>query len=122
MEIFKRLIALENDAADFGFRWENPQQIIDQIRSELDEISVHLHDQDKTKLKEEIGDLMHAVFSLCIFCQLNPQSTLEESAEKFQIRFNAVKKIAAEYGLTSLNGKSFEELMFFWEKAKNNNP
>lgn len=118
MDIFKKLTTLENNATDFGFRWENPQQIITQIRSEIDEIMVHLQDKDKNKLEEEIGDLMHAVFSLSIFCQLNPQSTLEKSVNKFERRFNAVKQIAAEKGLTSLNGKSFDELMYFWEKAK----
>lgn len=118
MDIFKRLTLLENEAADFGFKWVKAQQIITQIESEISEVKVHLNDQNKTKLQEEIGDLLHAVFSLCVFCQLDPLQTLEKSVVKFESRFQAVKSLAREQGLSSLNGKSFDDLMSYWDQAK----
>lgn len=119
MNIFNKLISLENEAVSFGFKWETPQQIHAQITSELSEIEVHIHDHDQKKLQEEIGDLLHAVFSLVVFCKFDPQTTLEMSVNKFERRFNLVKQFAAEQGLTSLNGKQFDELMQFWNQAKN---
>jgi|SRR5579862_542373 len=118
MTIFDKLTRLENEAADFGFKWETVDQIKAQIMSELTEIDAHLNDQVKTKLQEETGDLLHAAFSLCIFLKLDPTITLEKSINKFERRFNAVKQIAKQQGLTSLNGKTFDELMNFWNKAK----
>lgn len=114
----KKLTALEKQAAEFGFKWDNTEQIMAQIHSECDEIDVHLKDSDQTLLQEEIGDLLHAVFSLCVFCQFDPQQTLEKSVNKFERRFNAVKKLAHEKGLQNLNGLNFKELMQLWDQAK----
>ncbi len=118
MNIFKKLIVLENEATDFGFKWERPHQIKQQIISELDEIEVHLHDHDRQKLQEEIGDLLHAAFSLTIFCGFDAEETLQMSLNKFERRLTAVKAIAAEREFATLEGKSFNELMQIWEQAK----
>ena len=118
MDVFKKITQLEKAASDFGFRWEKPGQVLDQIRSEVNEVSVHLQDVNKAKLQEEMGDLMHAVFSLCVFCQLDVKETLEKSIDKFERRFNAVKQVTQEQGLTSLQGQPFAVLMDFWDQAK----
>lgn len=118
MNILKKLTALEHEASHIGFKWEAAEQIVSQIQSELSEIDVHLKDGNKEKLQEEIGDLLHAVFSLCVFCQFEPEQTLEYSVDKFERRFKAVKKLAAEQGLTTLQGLPFSQLMEFWDQAK----
>lgn len=118
MNTLDKMTALEMEAADFGFKWETAAQIKEQILSELKEVEVHLHDNDKVKLQEEIGDLLHAVLSLTIFCDLDPQQTLQNAVDKFEKRFTSVKKLAYEKGLTDLNGKSFDELMALWDLAK----
>jgi uncharacterized protein YabN with tetrapyrrole methylase and pyrophosphatase domain len=118
MDILKKLTQLENQAANFGFRWETAAQIMAQIRSEATEVDVHLNDNDVTKLQEEIGDLLHAVFSLCVFCKLDPEETLANSVNKFERRFKLVQELALEQGLGTLQGKSFNELMALWDKAK----
>jgi uncharacterized protein YabN with tetrapyrrole methylase and pyrophosphatase domain len=118
MNIFKKLTSLEIEASNFGFKWETPDQIIEQIQSEISEICVHLKDGDQNKLQEEIGDLLHAVFSLCVFKQFNPQETLTNSVEKFERRFKAMQQLAIKNGLSTLQGKSFDDLMTYWNKAK----
>jgi uncharacterized protein YabN with tetrapyrrole methylase and pyrophosphatase domain len=122
MNLLEKITALEEEAARFGFKWENPYQIMDQIQSECLEINAHLKDStnnaDRTQLQEEIGDLLHAVFSLCVFCQCDPQETLEKAVEKFERRLKAVKQIAMEKGLETLKDYSFNDLMVFWEQAK----
>lgn len=122
MPLLEKMTRLEKEAEDFGFKWENANQIMAQIRSECDEIEVHLNDpasdSEKIKLQEEIGDLLHAVFSLCLFCQLSPKATFEKTLTKFERRLDAVKLIAKEQGLTSLEGRPFDELMDYWQKAK----
>lgn len=118
MNILDKMTALEKEADAFGFKWETAEQIKDQINSELREVDVHLLDNDKTKLQEELGDLLHAVLSLTVFCGFDPHKTVEDSVNKFEKRFNLVKQLAAEQGLKDLNGKSFSELMAFWDLAK----
>jgi uncharacterized protein YabN with tetrapyrrole methylase and pyrophosphatase domain len=122
MDLLDKVVQLENEAADFGFKWENTDQIMAQIQSECLEIDEHLNQQssqaNQEKLQEEIGDLLHAVFSLCVFCQLSPSDTLAQTVEKFERRLSAVKKIAQEQGLAELNGYPFDALMAIWDQAK----
>lgn len=121
MKILEKLTHLEKEAENFGFKWENPHQIMLQIQSECVEINEHLdatESENKVRLQEEIGDLLHAVFSLCVFCKFDPEETLTKSLDKFERRFNAVKILAQEEGLETLNDMSFDKLMWFWNKAK----
>ena len=122
MELLDKISALEEEASQFGFKWQSADQIMNQIHSECDEIKEHLdHDTSKanqTALQEEIGDLLHAVFSLCIFCKLSPKVTLGQTLTKFERRLRAVKLIAEERELINLEGLPFDELMHIWDKAK----
>ncbi len=120
MNVLEKLTKLEIEASDYGFKWETPHQIMSQRKTECAELEEHLnnHDADKSKLQEEIGDLLHAVFSLTVFCQFDAKETLESSVNKFERRFNQVKLLAQEKKLETLNGMSFDELMRFWDQAK----
>lgn len=122
MELLERVLAAELDADKFGFRWENTSQIMAQIQSECEEVNEHLENASqqitRSELQEEIGDLLHAVFSLCVYCKFNPKDTLRKTVEKFERRMNAVKTIANEQGLHQLDGLAFDDLMVFWDKAK----
>jgi len=122
MELLDKISALEEEASQFGFKWQSAAQIMEQIYSECDEIKEHL-DSDTSKvnqiaLQEEIGDLIHAVFSLCIFCKFSPRVTLGQSLTKFERRLRAVNLIAEERELINLEGLFFDELMQIWDKAK----
>lgn len=119
MAILEKIEYLEKEAATFGLQWETKEQIMTQIRDECIEIEAHLHSpEQRESLQDEIGDLLHAAFSLCVFCKFSPEITLKKSLEKFENRLNAMKDIAKERGLTDLRGKSFDELMLYWEQAK----
>ena len=122
MDLLEKIVALEHDADQFGFRWETTDQIMAQIQSECVEINEHLTNRVgenyPVELQEEIGDLLHAVFSLCVFCKLSPTDTLEKTLAKFERRLNAVKQLSHEQGLTNLTGLAFDELMSIWDKAK----
>ncbi|MCX7115270.1 MAG: nucleoside triphosphate hydrolase [Gammaproteobacteria bacterium] len=122
MELLDKIVVLEEAASNFGFRWETTEQIMAQIQSECIEINEHLvspaEQVSQLDLQEEIGDLLHAVFSLCVFCKLSPRETLSQTLAKFECRLNAVKEITQEQGLTSLEGHSFDALMEIWKKAK----
>ncbi len=118
MGILKKLSDLEKEASTFGFKWETSNQILEQIQSEISEIDAHLKDGNQKKLQEEIGDLLHAAFSLCVFSQFDVEETLLNSVNKFEHRFRAIQRLATEKGLDTLNGQSFNELMILWNKAK----
>lgn len=118
MHILNKLLQLEDEATNFGFKWDNSDQIMSQILSECAEVKVHLDDKNKEKLQEELGDLLHAIFSLCAFNKINALTTLENSVDKFERRFRAVQQLAKEQGYITLNSVAFEKLMQLWDMAK----
>ena len=120
MNLLQFVEKLEQEAAEFGFRWETSAQIMQQIQSECNEVTEHLMsvEPNRCALQEEIGDLLHAVFSLCVFCDFSPEETLKKTLEKFDKRLKMVKTITYEEQLTSLQGKPFDELMRIWNLAK----
>ena len=122
MDLLDKVVSLEENASEFGFRWETADQIMQQIQSECEEIKEHLHHElpqdNKAALQEEIGDLLHAVFSLCVFSGFSPRVTLGQSLTKFERRLRAVKLVSEEQGFSNLDGKTFDELMDIWNRAK----
>ncbi|MCE3045796.1 nucleoside triphosphate hydrolase [Legionella sp. 16cNR16C] len=120
MNLFNKLIDLELDAMQFGFRWDNARQILTQVESECVEVN-QLLDQDHGEndlLQYEIGDLLHAVLSLCVYCGYDPELTLEKSLNKFEQRFLVVKQLAKSQNLNNLDHLPFEQLMALWKEAK----
>lgn len=121
MSVFKKLIKLKIEAKEYGFYWQDHKSIIDQIKSEIIEIEALLQNNNHSNehLQEEIGDLLHAAFSLCLYCNFDPKQTLANSSSKFFHRFDKVKNIAKQEGQKNLKNKSPEELMHYWQQAKN---
>lgn len=117
--IFEKFLVLEKKSEEFGFVWGNKQQVIEQIRNECREVEeVLLENQGKERLQEEMGDLFHAIASLCYTCNLDPQETFLKSIEKYEKRFNKVVDVAKREGYSTLKGQSLELVLKFWKQAK----
>ncbi len=119
-DLIKHLEIIENQAKDYGFYWPNHKEIMKQIRSECEEVEELLADNNSSpaRLQEEIGDLMHAIFSLCVYCGFDSKITLEQALAKFEKRFVMTKSFAEEAGHKNLHGQTMEQMMEYWKKAK----
>ncbi len=116
--LLKKLEVQEIASKNFGFYWQDLEQLIAQIKSECDEVTLAHKSVDQRHLQEEIGDLMHAAASLAVFCGFDPVETIEKSIEKFQKRFDTLVSISSKAGLPHLQGQPMEVLTDYWEKAK----
>lgn len=104
---------------DQGFKWSDHVSIINQIKNETKEVSESLeNNESKQRLEEEIGDLFHAIFSLCSFLNLDPDQILTKTERKFRTRFNHMIAIAKDLGLKDLNGQSHEFMLEIWDQVK----
>lgn len=117
-DLIQQLYKLNKEAQDFGFKWPNNKMIVDQIISECQEIKESL--SNPKHMQEEIGDLLHACFSLCFFNKLDPKIVLLEAISKFSNRFTSLKNITHAEGYHDLKNQSTEELLRLWKKAKKN--
>ena len=117
-DLFNKVEKIEEEAKAFGFYWETLDQLTEQIQSECHEIKEAWQNDDKNHLEEEVGDLMLAVASLAIFCNLDPKETFHKSIQKFEKRYQNLIKLVEDDGLKNLKGNSTEVLLEYWKKAK----
>ena len=119
MNIIEKVNQLEAKANQFGFTWPDAAMILDQIRSECDEVASSMHENEsRERLQEEVGDLVHATFALCFFLGLDIESTIKSNADKLEMRLDALISIAKSKGYDSLEGETLSTKMAFWDMAK----
>lgn len=119
MSALQKLIALERKTKTIGFDWPNIDTIIDQATSECKEIRQTIElKEGQERLQEEIGDLLHAAVSLCVFMNMDVEQTLAQVNKKFGARLDALQQVAAQRGYTCLKGQPFDFLLELWEEAK----
>ena len=73
--------------------------------------------EDRAQREAEIGDLLFSLVNACRWLETDAESALRASSTRFQRRFEAMERIAAERGL------SFETLPLYdkealWQEAK----
>lgn len=117
-DIFDKMILQEKEAFDFGFYWETLDQLLDQVTSECEEIREAAISGSKNHLEEEIGDLIHAAISLCIFCGFDPHKIASQAYNKFQKRFEKLVHLANADNHQTLRGQSLDVLLKYWEMSK----
>lgn len=119
MDLFNKVISLDQAATEFGFTWEHHSQLMEQLLSECEEVNEVIdHPHLRTHLEDELGDLIFTAIALCVFCKFDPKTTLDKSLDKFQNRFTALKEIVQAEGLTTLHNQSMDVLKAFWDRAK----
>lgn len=117
MSAFKESFRLADKAVEFGFEWPKAEMILDQIRSECDEIQAEL-EGPRALLEAEVGDLMHAAVDLCRYLNMDPEGILAAANEKFDKRLNLMFEAASKDGHTDLVGHDVKILLKYWEMAK----
>jgi XTP/dITP diphosphohydrolase len=105
---------LQDKASQVGFDWENPQDVINKVKEEIEEIR-----QSRTpeELESEIGDLLFSIVNFCRFQNINAEDALRKTTNKFISRFQYIEKKLAEENL-SPRETSLEKMDRLWEEAK----
>lgn len=110
-----RAVKLQKRAARVGFDWPDVMPVFDKVREELDEVRVELEQgAPKERIEDEIGDLFFAVTNLARLSDIDSETALRRSNDKFERRFRAMEALA-DRPLTDLRLDEWETL---WERAK----
>jgi uncharacterized protein YabN with tetrapyrrole methylase and pyrophosphatase domain len=114
----KQAMEIQYESAGVGFDWPDIAGVLAKVQEELDELDTACKDEDYEHAKDELGDLLFAAFSVARFLNTNPVYCLERTTNRFQKRFDCVKQMALQEGI-SLKSCSAERLDALWEMAKN---
>ena len=115
----RNLIELEKNARAYGFEWPDPFMILDQVIDECREIREDIaYQAGSPKVQEEVGDLLHAVLSLCFHLGYDVEETIEGIHVKFSRRMSLLKDLVKKRGLKNLRGQSIDSALLIWKEVK----
>ncbi|TAK04517.1 hypothetical protein EPO44_06645 [bacterium] len=104
-------------ASRFGFDWPTAEPVWGKIQEELGELKTAASSGDKSRVREEIGDLLFSLVNLSRFFDLEAEEALSQSVDRFLKRFRHIETTIRERG-KSLTEASLEEMDLLWEEAK----
>jgi nucleoside triphosphate diphosphatase len=112
---------LGSRAAKVGFDWPNVDGLFDKLAEESRELRHEIESgassDRRTKIEEELGDLLFTVVNLARHLQVDPELALRKTSAKFRQRFAAMEQEAG--GRAQLEEMSADELETLWNRAKN---
>lgn len=113
-----RAIKLQNRAARVGFDWPETSMVVDKISEESQELLHEIENGgNRTKVKEEFGDLLFVISNLARHFKLDPEECLRDANAKFERRFRGVEAKLADQGKTA-EQSDLAEMDALWDAVK----
>lgn len=112
-----RAYEIGNRVAAVGFDWSRPEDVMEKVREEVDELAHALGHESRARAEEEMGDLLFALANLARKMGIEPESALRQANEKFTRRFEEVERRLEARG-TSVHDATLEEMENEWAKVK----
>jgi tetrapyrrole methylase family protein/MazG family protein len=106
----ERAEALQRRAAKVGFDWETPEQIVEVLRQEVEELEAAL--VDDADAVSELGDVVFTAVNLLRRLGVTGEEALRRANARFEERFRAMEAEGPLEGLT------LEEMDARWQAAK----
>ncbi len=113
----RRAFALQKKAAGAGFDWEGYEGVIEKMHEEIGELREAAERGDRIHVREEIGDILFTVVNLARALNVDCESSLERTSDKFKRRFGGMESMAAERGV-DLGSMTLEEMEALWQESK----
>lgn len=108
---------IQDKVAGIGFDWEEPQQVFEKVKEELNELQFEVKDGNQDKVESEFGDVLFSMINYARFLKVNPENALERTNKKFIKRFQYLEQKAKEIN-KELKEMTLDEMDVFWEEAK----
>ena len=107
-----KAMRMQEKTAQFGFDWDNREQVWEKVREEIEEFRDAEAEADK---EAEFGDLLFSLINYARWVGIDPETALERTNRKFRERFEYVESRAPEAGLSAMN---LEQMEVLWREAK----
>lgn len=108
---------IQDKVAGVGFDWDNDEEVLANVKEELEELSTEIDSGDLNQMEAEFGDVMFSLVNYARFLKINPETALERTNKKFIKRFNYIEE-NAEKSQRKVSELSIEEMEVLWQEAK----
>ena len=95
-----------------GFDWESVDGVLDKVQEEIQELKEVIHEDEKKKVQEELGDLIFSLINLSNYLGYSASDILNKTNKKFEKRFRYVESVC------DINESSIEVMEEKWKEAK----
>jgi XTP/dITP diphosphohydrolase/ATP diphosphatase len=110
---------LGSKAAKAGFDWPDVEGLFEKLQEEIGELKAELKkpaEAEKSRVEEELGDLLFTAVNLARHLKVDAESALRAANAKFRARFRAMEASAG--GFDALGALTPAELDALWNRAK----
>jgi MazG family protein len=108
---------LTEKAARVGFDWRRTEDVFHKLDEEIGELHEAIESGDKTKVHDEIGDLLFTIANIARKLEVNAEEALQSSNRKFTRRFESMESRVHGSG-RNLDQLTLEEMDSLWDDAK----
>lgn len=108
---------IQDKVASVGFDWEEPQQVFEKLKEELEELQYEVSEDNKSQIEAEFGDVLFSMINYARFLNIDPENALERTNKKFIKRFQYLESKALEIN-KPIKDMTLAEMDVFWEEAK----
>jgi len=112
-----KAIRIQEKVNAVGFDWEEPNQVLEKVKEELEELQTEIKNNDHQKTTQELGDVLFSIINYARFLNINPEDALEQTNKKFIKRFQYLEKKSIEIQ-KPLSEMTLAEMDVYWNQAK----
>lgn len=108
---------IQDKVAGVGFDWEQPEQVFEKLKEELEELQHEVNENNADKIEAEFGDVLFSMINYARFLKVDPESALERTNKKFIKRFQFLEEKAKAVN-KPMKEMTLAEMDVFWGEAK----
>lgn len=113
----ERAYKIQKTAVKLGFDWPDHRGPWEKLHEEVAEAEKEIDSTDRSRLEDEIGDILFAAINVARAHKIDPAIALNQANEKFSSRFRHVEKRMRENGVRE-DSWTQEDMDVFWNEAK----
>ena len=106
---------ISRKAVGMGFEWEDLESLTDKLAEEFEEFSAS--EPDSLDAEMEFGDILFTLVNIARWNDIDAETALRRSCEKFRRRWSAMEKKASQEGF-DLRGLDFQAWDDLWNEVK----
>lgn len=108
---------LQDVAAEYYFDWPDAMPVLDKIEEEVAELREALLLGDQQHIRSEMGDILFACINLARHVDVDAESALRNTNDKFIRRFDYVVKQMQQSGI-DFSPDQLDQMEQFWQQSK----
>lgn len=114
---FADSMQMQQEAAQVGFDWPTPIDVVKKLREELDELEAAIHAGSATEIDHELGDMLLALVNIARMLHLDPHRAMHNANTRFRGRFIKMRSLIESQG-RSMNECTLDQLDRAWNEIK----